>query len=114
MQGQKAQIDTDCVILHHTLIIMDSVARFFALYFTTLFSLNTWSAAMNSPYRLPSVSSDDAHRERRLGQRDFGEGANIGRRLDPGGPDSRHGGFGSGNRAVDIPTCGSCAAPKIS
>ncbi|EMD65276.1 hypothetical protein GGP41_010194 [Bipolaris sorokiniana] len=30
---------------------------FFALYFTTLFSLDTWAAARGSPYRAPGSSS---------------------------------------------------------
>ncbi|KAF2199785.1 hypothetical protein GQ43DRAFT_397943 [Delitschia confertaspora ATCC 74209] len=29
----------------------DTLITFFALYFTTLFSLDTWAAARNSPYR---------------------------------------------------------------
>ncbi|KAF2000773.1 hypothetical protein P154DRAFT_194667 [Amniculicola lignicola CBS 123094] len=32
----------------------DTLFAFFALYLTTLFSLDTWDAARSSPYRLPS------------------------------------------------------------
>ncbi|KAF2643077.1 hypothetical protein P280DRAFT_421593 [Massarina eburnea CBS 473.64] len=34
-----------------------SLLTFFALYLTTLFSLDTWAAARNSPYRAPSANS---------------------------------------------------------
>ncbi|KAL5414409.1 hypothetical protein PMIN04_009046 [Paraphaeosphaeria minitans] len=34
-----------------------TLTTFFALYLTTLFSLDTWAAARNSPYRAPSATS---------------------------------------------------------
>lgn len=36
---------------------INSLTTFFALYLTTLFSLDTWTAARNSPYRAPSATS---------------------------------------------------------
>ncbi|UPX14063.1 uncharacterized protein EKO05_0004555 [Ascochyta rabiei] len=35
----------------------DTLYMFFALYLTTLFSLDTWAAARNSPYRAPGNNS---------------------------------------------------------
>ena len=35
----------------------DSLFMFFALYLTTLFSMDTWAAARNSPYRAPGNNS---------------------------------------------------------
>ena len=35
----------------------DTLYMFFALYLTTLFSLDTWAAARNSPYREPGNNS---------------------------------------------------------
>jgi hypothetical protein len=35
----------------------DTLFNFFALYFTTLFSLDTWAAARNSPHRAPSTNA---------------------------------------------------------
>ncbi|KAF3000704.1 hypothetical protein E8E13_002619 [Curvularia kusanoi] len=35
----------------------DSLITFFALYFTTLFSFDTWAAARNSPHRAPGNSA---------------------------------------------------------
>ncbi|KAJ4332297.1 hypothetical protein N0V87_008472 [Didymella glomerata] len=35
----------------------DSLLMFFALYLTTLFSLDTWAAARNSPHRAPGNSA---------------------------------------------------------
>lgn len=35
----------------------DSLYMFFALYLTTFFSLDTWAAARNSPYRAPGNNS---------------------------------------------------------
>ncbi|KAJ8106787.1 hypothetical protein OPT61_g9308 [Boeremia exigua] len=39
--------------LHSKGSFSDSLFTFFALYLTTLFSLDTWAAARNSPYRAP-------------------------------------------------------------
>ncbi|KAL5381777.1 hypothetical protein DPSP01_006961 [Paraphaeosphaeria sporulosa] len=36
---------------------MATLTTFLALYLTTLFSLDTWTAARNSPYRAPSATS---------------------------------------------------------
>jgi hypothetical protein len=35
----------------------DTLITFFALYLTTLFSLDTWAAARGSPYRAPGANS---------------------------------------------------------
>ncbi|KAJ4286733.1 hypothetical protein N0V90_012985 [Kalmusia sp. IMI 367209] len=35
----------------------NSIVTFFALYLTTLFSLDTWAAARASPYRAPSATN---------------------------------------------------------
>ncbi|KAF2021804.1 hypothetical protein BU24DRAFT_438734 [Aaosphaeria arxii CBS 175.79] len=35
----------------------DTIFTFVALYFTTLFSLDTWNAARGSPYRAPGTST---------------------------------------------------------
>ncbi|EDU50122.1 hypothetical protein L13192_08317 [Pyrenophora tritici-repentis] len=35
----------------------DTLITFFALYLTTLFSLDTWAAARGSPYRAPGTNS---------------------------------------------------------
>jgi hypothetical protein len=94
---------------------MDSVVRFFALYFTTLFSLDTVSAAANSPFRHLRTNSENVQNPIQPRRRDYGEGEGIGFRLDAGGPTQRRGGFGpGGGSAVNIPTCGACATPQIS
>lgn len=36
---------------------LDTITSFVALYLTTLFSLDTWAAARNSPYRAPGATS---------------------------------------------------------
>ncbi|KAJ4358731.1 uncharacterized protein N0V89_003315 [Didymosphaeria variabile] len=36
---------------------VNTLTTFLALYLTTLFSLDTWTAARNSPYREPSATS---------------------------------------------------------
>ncbi|KAF2438877.1 hypothetical protein P171DRAFT_525963 [Karstenula rhodostoma CBS 690.94] len=36
---------------------INTLTTFLALYLTTLFSLDTWTAARNSPYRAPSATS---------------------------------------------------------
>lgn len=87
---------------------MDTPIRFVALYFATLFSLDTYTAAANSPYR---TSRNTVIPPRRS---DYGEGSRVGFRLDPGGPENRRGGFGGGGIDVNVPSCGACAAPKIS
>lgn len=35
----------------------DTLITFFALYLTTLFSMDTWAAARNSPYRAPGANA---------------------------------------------------------
>ncbi|KIW07826.1 uncharacterized protein PV09_01744 [Verruconis gallopava] len=95
--------------------MMYSIARFFVLYFTTLFSLDTVSAARSSPF---SISNPQIPESMRRGRSDYGEGHSIGYRLDPGGPATRRGGFNGGGSASDIniPACKNCptnAAPKL-
>lgn len=96
--------------------IMDTVTRFFALYFTTLFSLDTFGAAQSSPFSINNAQIPDSIRRGRRGN--FGEGHNVGYRLDPGGSGSRRGGFKTGGgQDINIPACKNCplnAAPTIS
>ncbi|PSN70042.1 hypothetical protein BS50DRAFT_571347 [Corynespora cassiicola Philippines] len=40
---------------------MDTLMTFFALYFTTLFSLDAWSAARNSAWRAPASGGNNMH-----------------------------------------------------
>jgi len=94
---------------------MDSVTRFFALYFTTLFSLDTVTAARSSPFSVNNSRIPDSMQRNR---RDYGEGSTVGYRLDPGGSGSRRGGFhGSGAAPdIDIPANKNCplnATPQI-
>lgn len=94
---------------------MDSVTRFFALYFTTLFSLDTVTAARNSPFGVRNPIIPDSMQRNR---RDYGEGPGIGYRLDPGGSSTRRGGFNGSGAApdIDIPANKNCplnATPQI-
>jgi hypothetical protein len=95
---------------------MDTVTRFFALYFTTLFSLDTIGAARSSPFSINNPQISELIRRGRGG--DFGEGNNVGFRLDPGGPGTRKGGFnGGGGPDINVPACKNCpmnAVPTIS
>ena len=81
---------------------MDGVVRFFGLYFTTLFSLDTVGAARNSPFSVNNAQIPDSMRPRV----NRGEGY----RLDPGGPSTRRGGFNGSGAAPDlnIPVNKSC------
>jgi hypothetical protein len=94
--------------------ILDSTYRFFALYLTTLFSLDAYSAAANSPHRmlLGAVPPRPSPLQRPYG--DFGEGNGVDLRLDPGGPQARRGGLSQAPAGINIPTCGSCTTPSIS
>jgi len=96
---------------------MDTITRFFAPYFTTLFSLDTVTAAQSSPFSINNPQIPESIRRGRGGN--FGEGHNVGFRLDPGGPSSRRGGFngGGGGQDINVPVCKNCPAngiPKIS
>ncbi|KAF2675316.1 hypothetical protein BT63DRAFT_34342 [Microthyrium microscopicum] len=93
--------------------LRDSCVRFFVLYFTTLFSLDTITAAANSPFSQPDHDSSARATIRAARRVDWGEGARVGMRLDPGGPARRNGGIrGGGN--IDVPTCAACAIPRVS
>jgi hypothetical protein len=88
--------------------ILDETVRFFALYLTSLFSLDPYTAAQNSPHRRIGHGSPIA---RPSLQTDWGEGAGVGRRLDPTGPPARRpGGVGGNTPMPVIPGCGSCMA----
>jgi len=85
--------------------------RFIALYFTSLFSLDAYRAAANSPYRRLGTPNDTQQQRRK--SPDHGEGATVGWRLDPGGPQQRRGGL-SGGGDLNMPSCGSCQYPSVS
>ena len=94
--------------------ILDSAFRFLALYLTTLFSLDAYAAAANSPHRmlLGAVPRRQPALQRPPG--DFGEGAGVGLRLDPGGPQARRGGMPQAPAGINIPVCGTCTMPSVS
>ena len=92
--------------------IVDSAFRFLALYVTTLFSLDAYAAAANSPHRM--LLGAVPRRQPALQRPDFGEGAGVGVRLDPGGPRARRGGMPQATAGVNIPVCGACAMPSVS
>jgi len=90
---------------------MDTAFRFCALYLTSLFSLDSYSAAANSPYSLPSTNAQHQPRQRRT---DWGEGPTIGRRLDAAGPTRRTGRVGGGEDLNVTPPSNCCGAvPQI-
>jgi hypothetical protein len=94
--------------------VLDSAYRFLALYLTTLFSLDAYAAAANSPHRalLGAVPPRQPPPQRPPG--DFGEGAGVGMRLDPGGPQARRGGMPGAPAGINIPVCGTCTMPSVS
>lgn len=69
----------------------DTLITFFALYLTTLFSLDTWAAASGSPYRAPGVNSH-VRPARVAPTRDSYQGGMHGR--GNAGPGSGNGGGG--------------------
>jgi hypothetical protein len=94
---------------------MDSITRFFALYFTTLFSLDTVTAARSSPFSINNPRIPESMQRQR---QNFGEGSSVGYRLDPGGSSTRRGGFNGSGAAqdIDIPANKNCplnAVPSI-
>jgi len=95
--------------------VTETVTRFVHLYITTLFSLDNMTAARRSPYSVPNPQIPDSMRPRNS---DFGEGENVGFRMDPGGPARRRQGrLNTDGGNINVPAgCKSCkynAAPTI-
>lgn len=91
---------------------IDSTIRFFALYVTTLFSLDAYSAAANSPFGIlerpaSRLIHDSARRPQHRG---YGEGPGRSFRIDPGGADRRDGGFRGATTNVDLGMSKQCRA----
>jgi hypothetical protein len=82
---------------------MDAPLRFVALYLTTLFSLDTYAAAANSPFRTYSKDPTPVRSVRK----DWGEGSSVGRRLDAAGPE-RPSGQLNGGGTMPVPVRGIC------
>ena len=99
-----------------SITLLDVPLRFLALYLTTLFSLDPWTAAQCSPYSVRSSQSTWSSRSNSRRQWNGGEAASVGMRLDPGGPTNptRRGGFGggSGGATLDVTPCPSCTRPQ--
>jgi hypothetical protein len=90
--------------------ILNSAYRFLALYLTTLFSLDAYSAAANSPHRL--LLGGVPARPRPA---DYGEGNGVGLRLDPGGPQvRRRGEIAHSPAGFNASGCTSCSTPMVS
>jgi len=94
--------------------IFDSAYRFLALYLTTLFSLDAYTAAANSPHRMLLGAVPPRQQPLQRPPGDFGEGAGVGMRLDPGGPQARRGGMPQAPTGINVPVCGTCTMPSVS